>query len=51
MLGLSLLRADLAPSWLGLRLETWTAMAFLLLAGFALWKIAPQRQLSVISEQ
>ena len=51
MLGLSMLRADPAPTWLGLRLETWAAMIFLLIAGFALWKIAPQRQLSVISEQ
>lgn len=39
MLALSLLRADPAPVWAGLRLETWAAMAFLLLAGFSLWKI------------
>jgi prolipoprotein diacylglyceryltransferase len=51
MLGLSLLRDDPAPTWLGLRLETWAAMIFLLIAGFALWQITPQRQLSVISEQ
>jgi phosphatidylglycerol:prolipoprotein diacylglycerol transferase len=42
MLVISLLRADPAPVWLGLRLETWAAMAFLLLAGFALWKLTPR---------
>jgi prolipoprotein diacylglyceryltransferase len=43
MLGLSLLRADPAPVWLGLRLDTWAAMTFLLVAGFALWKTTPHR--------
>jgi prolipoprotein diacylglyceryltransferase len=42
MLVLSLLRADTAPAWLGLRLETWAALAFLLIAGLALWKITPR---------
>jgi prolipoprotein diacylglyceryltransferase len=59
MLVLSLLRADPAPAWLGLRLETWAALAFLLIAGLALWKITPRElpspagsdQKAVVSEQ
>ncbi len=59
MLALSLLRADPAPVWLSLRLETWAAVAFLLVAGFALWKTTPHRspspkesdQKAVVGEQ
>jgi prolipoprotein diacylglyceryltransferase len=51
MLGLSLLRADPAPTWLGLRLETWSAMAFSLLAGIFLWRTIPRKEGAVVSNQ
>jgi hypothetical protein len=46
LLGLSFLRVDPAPFWRGQRLETWTALGFVALAGLALLAAFIQRRIA-----